>query len=161
MLDKYPDATFHVQDRAITMIPNQPLLEGQDPRVDLILGLDRQGADGIWIPKAMRSSTPGWSPSHPEKHTELFLPPDKAVRATRARATRFGKVWNNRFREPYYSSFNLAAFAYWHLDEAMSLSEGLATYFREAHASLSASQKAADSNPAAGHRPSDQGLSRF
>lgn len=58
------------------------------PSVDLIVGLTRKDAAGLWIPNLHSSS---WDASHPERHTELLTAAPKALRVTRARAIRLGE----------------------------------------------------------------------
>jgi hypothetical protein len=40
-----------------------------DPSVDLIIGLERRDAPGVWIPNRRRK---GWDPAHPQQHTYLM-----------------------------------------------------------------------------------------
>lgn len=134
---RYPDAKFYVQDRSIKVIFDEPLGNGQDPTVDLIVALDRSGTQpGLWIPKAMRSTSPGWSASHPEKHVNLFLPAARDLRRSRARSARFGKAWNSRHAKPYFSSFNITAWAYWGIDEPLSMAEAFARMLEWAYSDL-------------------------
>jgi hypothetical protein len=60
-------------NRAIKIEFNAPValdaLGIVDPFVDLILGLDRREAPGVWIPNRRRN---GWDPAHPQRHTELM-----------------------------------------------------------------------------------------
>src|SRR6266542_573943 len=65
---RYPKATFRITKRAILVEFHEPLPGGEDPTVDLVLGLDRRNAPGLWIPN---TEAERWDPSHPEKHTEL------------------------------------------------------------------------------------------
>lgn len=129
LADQYPEIRFHVQDRAIKIFFNEPFGDDCDPMVDLIVGLERAGQPGLWIPKAMLSSRPGWDASHPQKHTELFLPNDMDLRRTRVWATRLGKLWNDRFQEWSFSSFNIAALAYWGIDGPAQIGQALYDLF--------------------------------
>ncbi len=64
--EAYPRARLSVSKRAILVEPKSPLSTGEDPTVDLIVGLDRRSADGLWIPNTRTGS---WDPSHPQEHT--------------------------------------------------------------------------------------------
>lgn len=88
----YPDVTGEITKRALLFEFHDPLtFEGVvvDPSVDLIVGLDRRNALGLWIPNTER---PGWDPSHPQRHTELFVDTEADLRVHRARVIRLAKV---------------------------------------------------------------------
>lgn len=137
LLEEYPEVRFRVQDRSIKVSFNSPTSDGFDPTVDLIVALIRKHQPGLWIPKNMQRSKPGWSASHPERHTELFLPDDPYLRRTRVWTTRLAKVWRDRYEsEPIFSSFNLSAFAYYGLEQSKNVGEALAEYFDFAAADL-------------------------
>lgn len=123
--DEYPGVRFAVQDRSIKVSANQPLIDGCDPSVDLIVALERKGKPGLWIPKNMRKTNPTWDASHPQKHTQLFLPDDLDLRRTRVWATRLVKLWNDNYTRPYLSSFNIAALAYWGLKTVVPIDQAL------------------------------------
>jgi hypothetical protein len=106
IVDEYPRATLAVTKRAILVEMNQPFSTGEDPTVDLIVGLERQGI-GLWIPNTEQHR---WDPSHPEKHTELLTADPKSLRVTRARAIRLAKAENKR-ETPPLCSFNIEALA--------------------------------------------------
>lgn len=124
----YRHARLRVDRRAIKITVHEPINE-QDPSIDLIMAVERRNGPGLWIPKAMRTSNPSWSASHPERHTELFRPDDRELRRTRAQVVRFAKAWNARFSQPGFSSFNLSAFAYWGIDQAADMGPTLRRYF--------------------------------
>jgi hypothetical protein len=92
------------------------------PSVDLIVGLTRKDAKGIWIPnlKARR-----WDPSHPERHTELLTDDPKSLRVTRARAIRLTKAWNKQPSKPGLCSFNIEALALAAVESGKGLPEAL------------------------------------
>lgn len=92
------------------------------PSVDLIVGLTRKGAAGLWIPNLKTSS---WDASHPERHTELLTANPKSLRATRARAIRLAKAWNKQPSQPGLCSFNLEALALAAVEPGMGLPEAL------------------------------------
>jgi hypothetical protein len=113
--------------RAITVEFGQPV-EGEDPSVDLIVGLDRREKPGLWIPNLWRQR---WDPSHPERHTELFLGQPTPVRRVWARAVRLAKGWNtsSAFDKPGLSSFNLETLAWMRMEKGMSQAQALAEVF--------------------------------
>jgi hypothetical protein len=120
-------ATITTSKRAITVKFNAPV-EGWDPSVDLIVGLDRREKPGLWIPNLWTDS---WDPSHPEKHTELFLGQDAVVRRVWARAVRLAKGWNAQsiFDQPGLSSFNIETLMWMCIADEMSEAEALAELF--------------------------------
>jgi hypothetical protein len=120
-------ATITTSKRAITVKFNAPV-EGWDPSVDLIVGLDRREKPGLWIPNLWSDS---WDPSHPERHTELFLGQDTPVRRVWARAVRLAKGWNMQsiFDKPGLSSFNIEALMWMCITDEMSEAEALAELF--------------------------------
>jgi hypothetical protein len=106
VLAKYPKATFEITKRAILVSFHEPLPSGEDPTVDLVLGLDRRGAPGLWIPN---TEADRWDPSDPEKHTALLTAEPKALRVVRARAIRLAKAENKRTATAPLCSFNIEA----------------------------------------------------
>lgn len=92
------------------------------PSVDLIVGLTRKNAVGLWIPNLHAGS---WDASHPERHTELLTDGPKALRVTRARAIRLAKTWNKQPTQPGLCSFNLEALALSAVESGMGVPEAL------------------------------------
>lgn len=92
------------------------------PSVDLIVGLTRKEADGLWIPNLNSSA---WDASHPERHTELLTAEPKSLRVTRARAIRLAKAWNKQSTQPGLCSFNLEALALSAVESGMGVPEAL------------------------------------
>lgn len=133
----YPNAAATTKDmkRAILVDFNQELADGEDPTVDLIVGLPRT-AGGLWIPNLTSSR---WDPSHPEKHTDLFLGSDsnKRLRTMRARAVRLAKAENKRTDPAALCSFNVEALAIIYLNEVMPLPVALRTLWSEGARDLS------------------------
>jgi hypothetical protein len=123
-----PSATVDTsKKRAITVEFDDPV-DGEDPSVDLIVGLDRREKPGLWIPNLWDRR---WDPSHPERHTELFLRQPTPVRRVWARAVRLAKGWNtsSAFEQPGLSSFNLETLAWMRMQEGMTQAEALAEVF--------------------------------
>lgn len=143
--ETYPDATVEKSRRGLLVKFNEPVTDEEDPSVDLIVTLTRKDADGLWIPDRDNDR---WSPSHPEKHTELFTSGSRQLRALRARVARLAKAWNNQWDEDdrALSSFNIGALAWEYVtDSSLPLGEALAGWFRYAHDEL---EKAETEDPA-------------
>lgn len=127
--DTWEDIRFKVTNRAIKVFFHEPLSEECDPTVDLIVALDRKDAPGLWIPKGMEGSNPTWDASHPARNTRLFLPSDMDLRRTRVRTTRLAKLANDRYTNWAFSSFNLAALAYFGIEQPQDLDEALYEFY--------------------------------
>jgi hypothetical protein len=87
----YPQVKFRITKRAILISFGEPLPGGEDPTVDLMVGLERADAPGLWIPN---TETDDWDPSDPEEHTRLLTSgaDPKTLRVTRARVIRLAKA---------------------------------------------------------------------
>ena len=103
----YPGATLQVTKRAILIEFHDALPTLEDPSVDIVVGLTRANAPGLWIPN---TETNTWNPSDPEQHTALLTGEPKAQRVTRARAIRLAKAHNKLAVPPPLCSFNVEAF---------------------------------------------------
>lgn len=125
IVDEFPRAKLSVTKRAILVEMNQPFNTGEDPTVDLIVGLERQGI-GLWIPNSEQHR---WDSSHPEKHTEMLTAEPKSLRVTRARAIRLAKAENKR-ETPPLCSFNIEALALMFVDPGDSEPEALLSLWR-------------------------------
>lgn len=128
LLKSYPSVKTWLTKRAIQLKFHDPLLNGTDPSVDVIVGLQREDG-GLWIPNLPSNS---WDASDPIRHTELLTGPPKALRVLRARVIRLGKCWNCQYAEPGMCSFNIEALALACVTEDMDLATGLAEFFRYA-----------------------------
>jgi hypothetical protein len=106
VIEEYPKATFEITKRAIFVRFDAPLPTGEDPTVDLVVGLERPDKPGLWIPN---TEAERWDPSHPEKHTQLLTADPKELRVVRARAIRLAKAENKRTGTPLLCSFNIEA----------------------------------------------------
>lgn len=127
--ETWEDIGFKVTNRATKVFFREPLSEECDPTVDLIVALDRKDAPGLWIPKGMEGSSPTWDASHPAKHTDLFLPADMDLRRNRVRTTRIAKLVNDSYTNWSFSSFNLAALAYFGIEQPQSLDKALLEFY--------------------------------
>jgi hypothetical protein len=127
--EKYPNAEVESSRRGIYVEFNEPVNDEEDPTVDLIVTLTRKDADGLWIPDMDNDR---WTPSHPEKHTELFTEGTRERKAFRARVTRLAKAWNKQWdeRDRALSSFNVEALVWEFIDDdSMPLDRALADWF--------------------------------
>jgi hypothetical protein len=126
---QYPKAQVKQSRRGVLVEFNTPCNAEEDPTVDHIVTLTRKDADGLWIPDLEKDR---WTPSHPEKHTELFTNGTLKLRTLRARVTRLAKAWNKQWDEDdrCLSSFNVEALAWEFVqDESMSVDIALAGWF--------------------------------
>lgn len=157
----WPSATIHDMKRGVTVRFHEPLADGTDPYVDLVLALDRKDAPGLWIPNLDNDT---WDASHPQKHVELMNAGARSLRVVRARVVRLAKTWNKQFASPALSSFNLVALALETIEETTDLATALTKFFEHAHSSLSISRTedpAAVSGPIKYEGTRDQVLSRL
>jgi hypothetical protein len=92
--EEYPNAKVTKSRRGLLVEFNEPVTDEEDPTVDLIVTLTRKDADSLWIPDLDKDE---WTPSHPEKHTELFTGGARELRALRARVVRLAKAWNKQW----------------------------------------------------------------
>jgi hypothetical protein len=124
--EAHPNIAFRLSKRAIRVTYKEPLADGTDPTVDLIVALTRK--DGaLWIPNLNR---PGWDPSDPECHAKLMTAEPATLRRTRARIVRLAKAWNKQYHEPGLCAFNITALALACITERMGVATGLAEFFR-------------------------------
>ena len=139
----YPNADVDLTgNRAIKFMFNSRVDFGElgevDPYVDLIVGMDRRNAPGIWIPNRRRN---GWDAADPQKHTELMTErdPDQLI-VHRAHLIRLGKRAIKRDaqepRPPAMCSWNFSALALGHVTERGPLAASLARLFSDASSSI-------------------------
>jgi hypothetical protein len=131
--EEWPNLKVFTMKRGLTICFNDPLTDGQDPYVDLVFALNRSDGNGLWIPNM---DLERWDASDPEEHVRLFTDGSRALRRTRARATRLAKAWNKQYKEPAFSSFNLTALALESIVEPAPIHLALTTFFSEAARSL-------------------------
>jgi hypothetical protein len=141
----YGDARIDLSgNRAIKVEFHDPVdldeLGVVDPFVDLIIGLDRREAPGVWIPNRRRN---GWDPAHPQRHTELMTQqgPQPLI-VHRAHVIRLEKraVKREEARrgEGIICSWNLSALALDHVDERQPLATAVAASLNDAAQSIRA-----------------------
>lgn len=155
--ERYRSLEISTSRRGLLIEFNAPLADDQDPSVDLIVTLTRKEAPGLWIPDLKKG---GWTPSDPEKHTELFTSGTQECRQLRARVIRLAKAWNKQYKERDrpLSSFNIEALAWEYVEDgSVSLDEALAGWFRYARDEI---EKANTQDPAGVSEPIRLLLSR-
>ena len=123
---RYPSIGFRITKRAIKVTFNDPLADGSDPTVDLIVGLTKKDEPGLWIPNTEQKR---WNPSNPEKHTEMLTDPKDPLRDLRALTTRLAKGENVSRNNPALCSFNIEALALGAIQEESSTGHALAAFF--------------------------------
>ena len=131
--ETYPDAEGRLTKRAILIRFKEPNDDDVDPSVDLIVGLTRKDADGIWIPNLDQDR---WDASDPEEHTRLLTAKPKDLRVHRARLIRLAKAAVKHDASPVLISFNIEALALEQIEEVEGLTESLGSFFEEAASSI-------------------------
>jgi hypothetical protein len=126
----YPQVKFRITKRAILISFHESLPGGEDPTVDLVVGLERVDEPGLWIPN---TETDDWDPSDPEEHTRLLTTRSdpKALRVIRARAIRLAKAECKRTAVPPLCSFNLEAFGLMFVERDMDEPSALLALWAE------------------------------
>lgn len=143
--EKYPNAEVESSRRGIYVEFNEPVNDEEDPTVDLIVTLTRKDADGLWIPDRDNDR---WTPSHPEKHTELLTEGTRERKPLRARVTRLAKAWNKQWDDGdcALSSFNIEALVWEFIDDgSVPLDRALSDWFAYARDEI---EKARTKDPA-------------
>jgi hypothetical protein len=133
--ETYPKARSRLIKRAILVRFNKPDADGVDPSVDLVVGLSRKNAQGLWIPNRDKDD---WDASHPEEHTRLLTADGKRLRVHRARVIRLAKAAIKHDSTPALISFNVEALALKYITEVKTLAESLQLFFDKAVGSITA-----------------------
>lgn len=126
----YPQVSCEITKRALLFEFHETLEFDSDlrtdPSVDLIVALERRNAPGLWIPNTERR---GWDPSHPQRHTELFVNTERDLRVHRARVVRLAKVAvKNDGERKVMCSFNIEALALELVTETAPIASALADF---------------------------------
>lgn len=129
----YPHASLRVTKRAIYVTFSEPMPTGEDPTVDLVVGLERHSKQGLWIPNTEQRR---WDPSDPEQHTALLTADPKQLRVIRARAIRLAKAENKRSGTPPLCSFNLEALALMYVSAGSGQADALFSLWNRGAADL-------------------------
>lgn len=136
LCDEYPDVICTITKRALLFEFHELLeVDGEcDPSVDLIVGLDRREAPGLWIPNTEKRR---WDPSHSQRHTELFVTTEQRLRVHRARVVRLAKVSvKNDGDAKVMCSFNIEALALEHVTEIRPIAPALSEFLAAAADSI-------------------------
>lgn len=133
---RHPDIAFRLTKRAIKVTFNEPLSDGSDPSVDLIVALTRV-AGALWIPNLERKC---WDASDPECHTRLLTAEPAGLRRMRAKVIRLAKAWNKQYSQPGLCSFNIEVLALEAIKKEVGVADGLAAFFNHAAIDLSKRQ---------------------
>lgn len=131
--ETWSKATVHDMKRGLTVRMHAPLLNGQDPYVDLVIAMNRSSGAGLWIPNLAAGR---WDPSDPAKHVALMTSGPRSVRRCRARVVRLAKVWNKQFSSPGLSSFNIVALGLECITTSEPIDVALHRFFDHAATSL-------------------------
>ena len=139
----YPSARIDLSgNRAIKVEFNAPVdldeLGIVDPFVDLIIGLDRREARGVWIPNRRRN---GWDPAYPQYHTYLMTEVGMGdLISHRAHVIRLEKRAVKRAAQAlgfdFICSWNLSALALKHVTERLPLATAVAESLAAASVSI-------------------------
>lgn len=92
--------------RAIYFRFRDPLPDGQDPTVDLVIGLNRKDEPGIWIPNLDDDS---WDASDPAKHTELVKARRQSTNHISSKVVRALKLFSKQSDKELLTSFHWTA----------------------------------------------------
>lgn len=129
----YPDAWVSTgHKRAIYIRFRQPLSDGQDPSVDLMVSLNRKGAPGLWIPN-LKSDT--WEASDPATHTALIAAKRKSSNYKSTKVVRLGKLYAKQWDPVLLSSFHVTALMLEDLGDSATVEDGFQSLL--AHAAIS------------------------
>lgn len=131
--ETYPNATVGTSKRGPKVHFHDPLPDGTDPTVDLVVALTRKDGDGIWIPNLDDDT---WDASDPERHRDLFNDSAAGFRSTRRKITRLAKAWNKQWSTPGASSFEISVWAYEFVEPGHGVAKGLRALFDQAASRL-------------------------
>ena len=134
--ERHPSIASRLTKRGIKVAYNEPLLDGSNPSVDLIVALIR-AAGALWIPNLERKH---WDPSDPECHTRLLTAEPAGLRRMRAKVIRLAKAWNKQYSQAGLCSFNIEALALEAIKEEVGVADGLAAFFKYAASDLAKRQ---------------------
>lgn len=138
----YPEARIDLSgNRAIKVEFNAPVdfddMGTVDPFVDLIIGLERRDAPGVWIPNRRANA---WDPAHPERHTQLMTAGEDELVVHRSHLIRLQKRAVKRdglqTGTPVVCSWNLSALALGTVTERSAIAAALADAFSAASSSI-------------------------
>lgn len=131
--ETYAKAVANLMKRGLRIAIHEPLPDGQDPYVDVVLALQRKDKPGLWIPNMDANR---WDAAHPQRHVELLTAGEQALRTLRAQVIRLGKVWNKQWSEPALNSFNICALGLESITKVEPIEHALFSFFDHAANSL-------------------------
>lgn len=103
----YPDVYISTNHkRAIYFRFRAPLKDGQDPTVDLVIGLNRKDQPGIWIPNLDDND---WDASDPAKHTDMVRALRQSTGHTSSKVIRAAKLFSKQWSNELLTSFHWTA----------------------------------------------------
>ncbi|MBW3569121.1 hypothetical protein KY385_03275 [Candidatus Parcubacteria bacterium] len=141
--------------RAIYFRFFEPMEDGQDPTVDLVIALNRKDEPGLWIPHLGRNI---WQASHPEKHSELVKAKRDATNHISTKVVRISKLYAKQWKTPgLLYSFHLTALMLESLSFGESIAEGFQGLLTHASSTLA---KGNTKDPAGVSEPLKLPLSR-
>lgn len=119
--------------RAIYFRFREPLPDGQDPTVDLVIGLNRKNEPGIWIPNLDDDS---WDASDPAKHTELVKARRQSTNHISSKVVRALKLFSKQWDQELLTSFHWTALMLEAYPKQKPLIEGVIDTLNHAAATL-------------------------
>lgn len=123
----YPEVYVSTDHRhAIYFRFREPLADGSNPTVDLVISLNRKDAIGLWIPNLPKDS---WDAADPAQHTQLVIAKRKATKRVSTKVVRVAKLYAKQWDTPLLSSFHLTALMLSSLEKGVGLSQGLLDLF--------------------------------
>lgn len=129
--------------RAIYFRFRDPLPDGQDPTVDLVIGLNRKDEPGIWIPNL---DDDNWDASDPAKHTELVKARRQSTNHISSKVVRALKLFSKQSGKELLTSFHWTALMLEAYPKQKPLIEGVIDTLNHAAATL----EGGDTNDPAG-----------
>lgn len=119
--------------RAIYFRFREPLPDGQDPTVDLVIGLNRKDEPGIWIPNL---DDDNWDASDPDKHTELVRARRQSSNHISSKVVRALKLFSKQWDQELLTPFHWTALMLEAYPKQKSLIEGVIDTLNHAAATL-------------------------
>ncbi len=119
--------------RAIYFRFREPLPDGQDPTVDLVIGLNRKDEPGIWIPNL---DDDNWDASDPAKHTEMVKERRRSTNHISSKVVRALKLFSKQWDQELLTSFHWTALMLEAYPKQKPLIEGVIDTLNHAVAAL-------------------------
>ncbi len=130
----YPNVYVSINHKhAILFRFREPLADGSDPTVDLVISLNRKEG-GLWIPHLPKNR---WDAADPETHTKLVKSKQQETNRTSTKVVRAAKLYAKQWTVPLLSSFHLTALMLASIEKGVGLTEGLCALATHSSKSLS------------------------